>query len=323
MRGLPFTVLLPLFALLLVLQGNPLNADEQRPEAFHQWQVLEVKTGRAVAFEDWMVRLATQEVIYLGEEHRNASHVEAALQIMRALLKRDRQPVLALEMFGWDGQDGLDRYLSDRGTAREVFLQESHWEKNWGGRYEDYEPLVNFAQEWHIHVLALNPPKALVRRVARDGLAGALADPEMSRWEMREGALSDEPAYRKVILEQLRRCHDGLSDEAYQRMYEASNFRDEGMAKTISEYLRRVQNGLAPQGGPIVSYTGGGHIQYHLPIPNRVLRRHAGPIRQTTVYLTAYEPARSEEIRELIRDSIADYVWLTPLGADGAPRRCR
>ncbi|MEK6526781.1 MAG: hypothetical protein AABZ22_07905, partial [Nitrospirota bacterium] len=75
--------------------------------------------------------------------------------------------------------------------------------------------------------------------------------------------------------------------------------------------------------GPIVSYTGGGHVQYQLPVPNRVLRRRTVPVRQTTIYMTAYEPGRVDEVRELIRDAIADYVWLTPLGAHGSPRRCR
>jgi hypothetical protein len=77
-----------------------------------------------------------------------------------------------------------------------------------------------------------------------------------------------------------------------------------------------------PRPGPVVSYTGGGHIQYRLPVPNRVQRR-AGSIKQTTIYMTAFDPTRTEEIRELLRDAIADYVWLTPLSAHGAPRRCR
>jgi uncharacterized iron-regulated protein len=226
-------------------------------------------------------------------------------------------------MFGWDGQAGLDRYLSDRGTARDHFLQESRWEQNWGGAYDDYEPLISFARDRHIPVLALNPPRALVRRVASQGLALALADPEMSRWGMRDEPRSDEPAYHEIILKQLRLCHAGLSDDAYQRMYEASVFRDEGMAKTITDYLRRTQDQAGAPAGPIVSYTGGGHIQYQLPVPNRVLRKRAVPVSHATIYLTAYEPGRAEEVRELIRGSVADYVWLTPLGAHGSPRRCR
>ena len=319
-----------LVSLLLVHPPGALPADGQTPpveipasQTFQEGQVVEVRTGRPISFENWITDLAARDVIYLGEEHRNRSHVEAALKILQALLVRGRQPVLGLEMFGWDGQAGLDRYLSDRGTARDHFLQESRWEQNWGGAYDDYEPLISFARDRHLPVLALNPPRALVRRVASQGLALALADPEMSRWGMRDEPRSDEPAYHEIILKQLRLCHAGLSDDAYQRMYEASVFRDEGMAKTITDSLRRMQDQAGAQAGPIVSYTGGGHIQYQLPVPNRVLRKRTVPVSQATIYLTAYEPGRTEEIRELIRASIADYVWLTPLGAHGSPRRCR
>lgn len=115
-------------------------------------------------------------------------------------------------------------------------------------------------------------------------------------------------------------------------MYEASAFRDEGMAKAIAGRFRLHQatpepqtsaGTVAPKPGPIVSYTGGGHVQYHLPVPNRVLRRVEEPVKQTSIYLTAFDPARANEIGEYLRDGIADYVWLTPLSAHGVPRRCK
>lgn len=306
----------------LLLAGPPgLHSADTPPSdpAYQEWQVLEVKTGRPVDFEAWITDLSDRDVIYLGEEHRNRSHVEAALKILQALFARDRRPVLALEMFGWDGQAGLDRYLSDRDSARDQFLHESRWEQNWGGAFDDYEPLINFARERRVPVLALNPPRPLVRRVASQGITQTLADPDMLRWGMRDETLFDDPDYRDMIVKQLRLCHAGISEDAYQRMYEASVFRDEGMAKTISDYLRRTQTGT----GPVISYTGGGHIQYRLPVPNRVLRRRAGAVRQTAVYLTSFAPNLVNDIQGLLRDSIADYVWLTPLSAHGAARRCR
>jgi hypothetical protein len=99
-------------------------------------------------------------------------------------------------------------------------------------------------------------------------------------------------------------------------------FRDEMMAKVIADSVRRPQP-IAGREGPFVSYTGGGHIQYRLPIPNRVLRRRSGVVRQVTIYLAAFQPGSEGEVQELLKESIADYLWLTPLSAHGAPRRCR
>jgi len=83
-----------------------------------------------------------------------------------------------------------------------------------------------------------------------------------------------------------------------------------------------MRKGNDPSVGPIVSYTGGGHIQYNLPIPNRVARRLLQQVRQVSVYMMAFERERLQDVREVIGRKIADYVWLTPLGAHGAPRRC-
>ena len=317
MRRLILHGLIALACWLVLLSPESLPADGDPSPAFHAGDVLDVRTGRPTTFDQLTTELTAVEVIYLGEEHQHRSHIEAGLKILSALLKQDRRPVLGLEMFGWDGQAGLDRYLADPDMPRDRFLEEARWKQNWGGAFEEYEPLISFARTHRLVTLALNPPKPLVRRVATEGWQQAQGDPEMARWGMPE-AVPDDPAYRERIFTQLRSCHPGLSEDLYQRMYEASLFRDEGMAKTITDALRRLPAG----GGPIVSYTGGGHIQYRLPVPNRVLRRARRALRQTTIYLTSFAPDRAAEIRTLLRDSIADYVWLTPLSPHGPTRRC-
>jgi hypothetical protein len=172
-------------------------------------------------------------------------------------------------------------------------------------------------------VLALNPPRPLVRKIATQGWKKAIDDPEMATWGMKDELIVEDPAYREVILRQLQLCHGGLPQDAYERMYEASMFRDEGMAKTINESLRAASGHGASILGPIVSYTGAGHIQYQLPIPKRVLRKRAGEVTQKTVYMTSFQPDHPEELQELLRDGIADYVWLTPVGTNGPAKRCR
>lgn len=312
-----------LVIILLLSCPQRLLASDQPPQSFHEWDIIEVATARSLPFEEWLAELSTKEIIYLGEEHRNRWHVEAALKLLHGLLTRKRRPTIALEMFGWDGQEGLNRYLADSQAPRDRFLQESRWEQNWGGPFEEYEPLIAFAREQQLPVLALNPPLPLVRNVAAQGLARANAGTEMSRWGMRDEVVVDDPAYRNVILKQLRLCHSGLAEEVYQRMYEASLFRDEGMAKTITESLRAIQAGATPSTGPIVSYTGGGHIQYHIPVPNRVRRRGGSDVKQVTVYLVSFDSQRQEEVRELLQGAIADYLWLTPVSSHGTPKRCR
>ena len=94
------------------------------------------------------------------------------------------------------------------------------------------------------------------------------------------------------------------------------------MAKTIADAweLSRV---TGADRGPIVSYTGGGHIQYNVPIPKRVARRLSSDVKQVTIYLASFEPSRKAELRQSMEEGLADYLLLTPLSAQGPPRRCR
>ena len=289
---------------------------------FKEWQVIDTVTALPVTPDQWTALLLRQEILYLGEEHHNQFHIDAAMMVLRSLKAEGRTPVLAMEMFGWDGQPALDQYVSGVEMTRQEFLEAVRWRENWGGPYEDYEPLVRLAKEHHWALDAMNPPKPLVRIVAKNGLAKAESDPMMAQWGMNEEAIVDDPIYRARILQQLQACHGKGDDSLYQMMLEASMVRDEGMAKTLVQRLNRIRSGTDTLAGPLVSYTGAGHIQYNLPVPKRVARRLGDQVRQISIYMTSFEVGRTKELQDMIREKVADYLWLTPIGAKGLPRPC-
>src|SRR5690606_30603645 len=121
----------------------------------------------------------------------------------------------------------------------------------------------------------------------------AKASPQWRQWGMEGEAIVDDAAYRSRILSQLQACHGGGAPEDYLTMYEASMVRDEGMAKTVADAVRRVRAEVDLAQGPVVSYTGGGHVQYRLPVPNRAARRVPAGLKQVTVYLATVERDRA------------------------------
>jgi len=302
--------------------GSSAASQDGRHAPFKEWQVIDTATGQPVSLDQWTALLLQQDIIYLGEEHHNRFHIDAAMTVLRRLKAEGRTPALAMEMFGWDGQAALDQYLFGSEMNRQEFLEAVRWQQNWGGSYEDYEPLVRLAKEQHWAVDAMNPPKPLVRIVAKNGLAQAESDPMMAQWGMKDETIVDDPIYRTRILQQLQACHGGGADSLYQTMFEASMVRDEGMAKTLVHRLNQIRSGSDTMAGPLVSYTGAGHIQYNLPVPKRVARRLTDQVRQVSVYMTSFEVGRIEELQNMIREKIADYLWLTPVSAQGPPRRC-
>ncbi len=281
-------------------------------------QIIEPKNNTTLSDLEFRAILQSADIIYIGEAHYTPSHVAAALQVLQSVLGGGRKPILGMEMFSWDGQAGLDRYLKGTVTSTDDFLAESQWKNNWGGKYADYSALVDFAKTHGLTLLGLNPPRPLVRNVAKTGLAAVGSDPQVQQWTIPVPFPADDPEYRRVIYEQIEQCHGGLSQEVYQKIYEASVFRDEGMSAVITTTVKSD----APEPTTFVSYTGAGHIQYGLPIPKRVKRQLGVPVKDVTVYLHALDPEHPEDVDHLIDERIADYVWLTTLGPQGRQPRC-
>lgn len=290
-------------------------------EGWQPWQILETHTGRVLPFSELITNLERHDIVYLGEEHHNPYHIQAALKVLDQFMTDGIEPTIGMEMFGWDGQPALDGYVTTTQPVTNEFLEQVRWTQNWGGAFDDYAPLVTFARDRHVSVLAMNPPKPLIRRVVKLGLDQAKQESEWEPWGILQEPIVDDPVYRDRILDQLKRCHGG-TDEHFRTMYEASMVRDEGMARILAtrqEALRRESDGSRRM---IVSYTGGGHVQYNLPVPKRVARRLGGDVKQTTIYMTSFEPGKTD-VRGLMQDPIADYIWLTPMGKSSSAKPCR
>lgn len=317
---------LGLLILLLVFpMGCATERGGSRTNLTTEWQagqILDTRTGFVISFSDVIKDLEAQDIVYLGEEHHNPHHIEAALKILSQLVKDRIEPTIGMEMFGWDGQPALDTYVSTTQPVSDEFLEQVRWKQNWGGSFDDYAPLVMFARDHHLTVRAMNPPKPLIRRVVKEGLAQAKQDPEWVSWGLDREEIVDDPAYREKIFDQLQRCHGG-SAEHYRTMYEASMVRDEGMARTLALRNDELRGEEGDSRRMIVSYTGGGHVQYKLPVPKRVARRLGEQVKQAAIYLLSFDSSKVEHVRELIQESIADYIWLTPMDKARQVKPCR
>jgi len=181
MRGLPQpvvpAVLVCAFLSSVACAGTEQAASSgpvmEAASSFRSGQIIDTTNEESISIEELMRRLLRQEVVYLGEEHHNRFHIETALSLLNSLSRAGRRPVVAMEMFGWESQPLLDRYVQGDDLTRRDFLNQVGWAQNWGGPFETYEPLVIFTKTEHLRLVALNPPKTLVRLVAKKGLAQA------------------------------------------------------------------------------------------------------------------------------------------------------
>jgi len=260
-------------------------------EVFHRNQILDLASGKAVSFSKFMDRLSSFDVIFVGEIHSNPEHHLIQVQILQALLMRVPSLTMGMEFFQQQQQAILDRYVLEDETE-DAFLEEVDWKRTWGYPYHFYRPLLLAAKRERIRVLALNAPRDIVKKVAREGLDGlekeerALIPPELD--------LGNE-AHRAYVRETYER-HDHGNLKAFEFFYEAQCVWDETMARNIAGFMRKGE-------GKMIVFSGNGHIVRKFGIPDRTQRRL--PVSVVTVM-----PYPLHETVVLDKD-MADYVWLT------------
>jgi uncharacterized iron-regulated protein len=260
-------------------------------EAFHRNQIVDLRSGKAVSFDDLMDDGLTKDILFVGEIHDDPEHHLLQVQILQAFLGRSTSAAIAMEFFQQDQQAVLDRYTLEDMTE-EAFLKEINWKKTWGYPYHFYRPLLLAAKQRGIRILALNAPRAVVRKVAREGL-GALDEEEQTQipGDMDLGNESHR-AYVRDAYED----HEKTDLKDFEFFYQAQVVWEETMARNLAEFLMTQRR-------QVIVFCGNGHIVRKFGIPERVQRRL--PVSVVTVM-----PFPLPKTVTLERD-LADYLWLT------------
>lgn len=153
---------------LLVLASCATGPREALPgslERSSDW--IEGASGRRASWEEVVQDLAGNEVVFLGETHDDGVTHAIELELLRGLSElRGGRVVLALEMFERDQQAVLDRYL--RGELDEAGFFAAT--RTWGNYRAAYRPLIEFAREHGLPVVAANAAASARRKVASGGL---------------------------------------------------------------------------------------------------------------------------------------------------------
>jgi uncharacterized iron-regulated protein len=249
--------------------------------------------------------LAAADVVYLGETHDRPIDHQTQLAIIQALHQTHPQLAIGMEMFQRPYQAVLDRYLAGEITEAEL-RQQSQYDQRWGFPWENYAPILRYAQANHLPVLALNTPTEVTRRVAARGFNGLSRgwddlSPDDRQWIPPASEIhTDNPDYRQFLQAIYNEFHaDYGSVDRFDQFVLAQVLWDETMAASIADFLQSH-----PQ-TPVVVLTGQGHVMYGYGIPSRVARRLGSGLVQRSILLNPTTDATQEA-------GIADYLWFSP-----------
>ena len=258
---------------------------------FYPGQIISLKEGRALSFEELMTRLTRKRLVFVGEVHSNPEDHLIEIQILQALMASNPPPDVAMEFFQVDQQQAIDDYL--RGATSETqFLKDVRWRETWNFPYRFYRPLVLALRQGNRHLYAINVPRNIVKKVARKGLHSL--DPRERKQIAKHIDLSNKE--HRAFLEKVfqRHAHGDLGNFEY--FYQAQCVWEDTMAERVAELLAKSSR-------PLVVFAGNGHILNRYGIPDRVIKRTAVPM--ATVAIHAVHGPIS------FHRHAADFLWLT------------
>lgn len=122
--------------------------------------------GEKISYYAMAEQLLEYDVVFFGELHNDPiAHWLQRELTMSLHAEKGSALTIAMEMFETDNQLLLDEYLSGR-------IRETNFEaeaKLWGNYQTDYKPLVTFAKENTLRVIASNVPRRYAAIVSAGG----------------------------------------------------------------------------------------------------------------------------------------------------------
>ena len=254
----------------VVTIATPVLAQDERKldPATQAVKIQNSRTGATLKLNTLVKALNSSDVVFLGEQHDNDSCHEFQLHVIEGLVEAGHSVAISMEQFERDVQGALNDYLSGR-LAEEEFLKAS---RPWENYAEHYRPVIEFAKEKRIDVLAANIP----RRVATNVSQGQRPSIEGQVYLPRQTFI-DKNAYWEQFKATME-GHVGTESGSKLEQYFASQcLKDDAMAESISDFLAINSH----QRKIVVHLCGQFHSDYGLGTVARVLRRR--PLARVTV----------------------------------------
>jgi uncharacterized iron-regulated protein len=293
--------------LFLLLMTNLISA--QTPTITEANYRIYDAQGNAATLEKIVDSLKDVDVVFLGEMHDD----QVAHYLQNAIFRKafetygaDRKIALSLEMFERDVQIVLDEYLNN-------LISENHFllsSRAWGNYKTDYRPLVEFAKEKKLPVIAANAPRRYVNMVSRNGRDSLnQLSKQAKSWLAPLPYNQASEAYAKkfnALMGAAPEAKMGLNN-----ILDSQTLWDATMAFWIAEYLDKTKNPL------VVHLNGAFHTENRLGTPEHLLKyaKKAKFLVVTMRYEQNFENFDKAKHAEL-----GDFVILTDAKIPRSPR---
>jgi uncharacterized iron-regulated protein len=231
-------------------------------------EILRMSDRQAVTFSQMVADAQSADVTLIAETHDSKKHHELQLDVIRSFLDKKIPLAIGVEMFQSGYQKQLDEWVNGKMSEQDF---KAVYAKNWTYDWSLYRDIFLFARDNRIPIVALNIPKEIVFKVARNGFESLTPE---ERTNLPGGITCD---INKPQTEFLKKTfqnvfgHDA-SGKVFTYFCEAQAVRNNGMAMNIATSQKKNP------GRKLVALAGTWHAVKH-GIPERLTENAATRVR--------------------------------------------
>lgn len=189
------------------------------------------RNGQQVSFDNMLAATAGKKYIMFGELHGNPLAHQSELLLLQYLHQQHGpRLILGMEMFEADVQHIVNEYFSGLINQRS-FETEA---RIWGNYAKDYKPLVEYARENQLRLVASNVPRRYANSVYHQGVQVLNSMSKKAKKDFAKLPLKvdyDLPSYKSMA--------SMLPDHSAQNFIASQALKDATMAQNISKNVKK------------------------------------------------------------------------------------
>ncbi len=261
-----------------------------------------VKLSQTHSLAETLAQIPEARVVLVGETHTRYDHHLVQLEVLKQLHQASPNLALGVEWFQQPFQSYLDAFIAGEITEEQMLHRTDYFER-WRFDYRLYRPILQYAREQQIPIIALNASRELTGALSKSGFDD-LSD------ELKVQLPSSYDWSDKAYEDRLRESFDAHPNYPgkFEDFLRGQLTWDESMAERAVQYLQENPDTR------MLILAGSGHIAYGSGIPNRIKRRI--DVEQFSILVSEDHLSMSENIADYL--VLSEERTLEPIGLIGA-----
>lgn len=251
-RRLRASVAVALFAALNAVAATPDPASIDPP-------VIAVKSTHKLS--DVLANLVDDRIVFVGETHNRFDHHLVQLETLKFLHRRYGDVAVGVEWFQFPAQPHLNAYIAGTITEAQMLERTAYFER-WRFDYRLVRPIIQYARDNGIPIVALNAPEELTQKIGTEGLESLSATE-------RAQLPTDYSAPGETYTQRVREAFGmhPVEGRSFDNFLAVMQTWDETMAARAAAYMAEHP------GRRMAVFAGSGHVMYGDGIPDRLMQR--------------------------------------------------